>query len=132
MVCQRPFMQLNIAHNGMVQQCCSDALNQHIMGDDNTQSRFRIWSGNQFMKVRNSLIGKGELNNLCKICDLERAYEIVGDLRTLYGIVTTPRRRARWTLKHTLKAHYAILRREGLRKYILYSYSNRKSQILTG
>jgi len=84
MVCLRPFRQLYIAQNGIVAQCCSDALNKYVMGDINHQSILEVWNGDPFNKVRNGLIGKGELSELCKICDLERTYENVNDLKKLY------------------------------------------------
>jgi MoaA/NifB/PqqE/SkfB family radical SAM enzyme len=83
-VCLRPFRQLYIAHNGIVAQCCSDALNKYVMGDINNQSILEVWNGEPFNKVRKGLIGKGELSELCKICDLERTYENVNDLKKLY------------------------------------------------
>jgi len=83
-VCLRPFRQMYVAQNGVVAQCCSDALNKYVMGDMNTQSLMEIWNGEEFNKVRNSLLGKSELNDLCKICDLERIYENVNDLKGLF------------------------------------------------
>lgn len=83
-VCPRPFRQFYITTSGLVAQCCSDALNRHIMGDMKTQGLLEIWNGEPFQKVRNSLLGKGELNDLCKVCDLERTYETVSDLKALF------------------------------------------------
>jgi radical SAM protein with 4Fe4S-binding SPASM domain len=83
-VCLRPFRQIYITSHGLVAQCCSDALNRYIMGDVNKQSLLEIWNGEPFMRVRNSLLGKGELNELCRVCDLERVYETVDDLRKLF------------------------------------------------
>lgn len=82
-VCLRPFKQMYITYNGLVAQCCSDALNKYIMGDINKQSLLEIWYGEPFTRVRDSLLGNGELNDLCKVCDLERIYETVDDLKRL-------------------------------------------------
>jgi MoaA/NifB/PqqE/SkfB family radical SAM enzyme len=83
-VCLRPFRQLYITVKGLVAQCCSDALNRYIMGDINTDSLLDIWNGERFRKVRDSLIGKEPLNGLCRVCDLERAYQEVDEVRQLF------------------------------------------------
>lgn len=83
-VCLRPFRQLYITTSGLVAQCCSDALNRYIMGNMQTQKLLEIWNGEPFQRVRNSLLGYGELNDLCKVCDLERTYETVSDLRAIF------------------------------------------------
>ena len=83
-VCPRPFMQMYITWNGLVAQCCSDYLCRHVMGDLNTQSLEEVWNGERFAEVRNSLLGNRELNELCKVCDLERTYETADELRKLF------------------------------------------------
>jgi len=83
-VCLRPFMQMYISCNGLVAQCCTDTLNRYIMGDITKQPLLEIWNGEPFTKVRNGLIGKGELQDMCKVCDLERTYQTVDDLRQLF------------------------------------------------
>lgn len=83
MVCLRPFRQMYITSQGLVAQCCSDALNRYIMGDIKKQLLLEIWNGEPFTRVRNSLLGKGELNDLCRVCDLERSYATVDDLRKI-------------------------------------------------
>lgn len=85
-VCLRPFRQMYITSSGLVAQCCSDALNKYIMGDMNTQSFMEIWHGEPFAKVRDSLLNKGELNDLCKACNLERYYDSADHLRNLFGL----------------------------------------------
>jgi len=83
-VCLRPFRQIYITVTGLVAQCCSDALNQYIMGDINTQSLLEIWDGEPFKKVRNGLLGKDGLNELCKVCDLESTYDDVNQVKKLF------------------------------------------------
>ena len=83
-VCPRPFMQMYITCTGLVAQCCTDTLNRHIMGDITRESLLEIWNGKPFAEVRNALLGKGDLNEMCRVCDLERTYQTVDDLRQLF------------------------------------------------
>ena len=83
-ICLRPFRQLYITVEGLVAQCCSDALNRYIMGDINAESLLEIWNGEQLRKVRDSLIGKEPLNDLCRICNLERTYDTVDKVRQFF------------------------------------------------
>ncbi len=50
-------------------------------------------------------------------------------IRETAEMLLHPSRRLRYQMRRTLKAHYKILRNEGLRKYMLYSYNYRKGQL---
>jgi hypothetical protein len=58
--------------------------------------------------------------------DLSRIHVAPGKIR-IPGPPRTQSRRE--TLRRTVAAHYRILKNEGLRKYLLYSYSYRKRQV---
>lgn len=45
--------------------------------------------------------------------------------------VTIPKRKMVQTVRKTIRTHYRILRDEGLRKYLLYSYHYRKGQVFS-
>lgn len=85
-ICLRPFKQLYITCKGTVSQCCSDYLQKNIMGDANTESIMDIWNGKPFSEVRDSLLGKAPLNDLCKVCNIDTTYETADDLRRLFQL----------------------------------------------
>jgi MoaA/NifB/PqqE/SkfB family radical SAM enzyme len=82
--CLRPFKQIYITYDGMVAQCCSDPLAKYHVGDLKSQSLLEVWNGEALNKVRKSLRGEGELNCLCKICDVDMTYESCDDVKKIF------------------------------------------------
>lgn len=68
--CEHPFTQFNITADGRVSMCCADLFFSVPMGNVKNESIIEIWHGDQFNKVRKSLL-KGDRNTIetCRQCD---------------------------------------------------------------
>lgn len=68
--CEHPFTQFNITADSRVSMCCADFFFSVPIGNVKNESIIEIWYGNQFNKVRKSLL-KGDRNAMetCRQCD---------------------------------------------------------------
>lgn len=68
--CVLPFQQLIIRPDGKVSLCCNDPLGKCTLGDTNNQTLMEIWKGDEFKKVRETVLeGRGNYGH-CKCCDV--------------------------------------------------------------
>lgn len=68
--CVLPFQQLIIRPDGKVSLCCNDPLGKCTLGDTNKQTLMEIWNGEEFRKVRESILkGRGNYGH-CRNCDV--------------------------------------------------------------
>ena len=69
--CIRPYTQMIIRPDGKVSLCCNDPLGKNTLGDVSQKSLLDVWYGEEFDKVRKSLLsGRGSLPH-CKYCDTQ-------------------------------------------------------------
>lgn len=68
--CCVPWEQFYIIPSGEVKRCCSNPLDEKILGNVNINSIDEIWNGEEFKKYRdNMLLGRQNLDS-CKMCDV--------------------------------------------------------------
>jgi radical SAM protein with 4Fe4S-binding SPASM domain len=67
-VCINPWITSYIAVNGDVWGCCRFVTRKLIVGNLKNQSFSEIWNGENFLKLRDSLKRKTDLNIVCREC----------------------------------------------------------------
>jgi radical SAM protein with 4Fe4S-binding SPASM domain len=76
--CEHPFTQFNITTDGRVSMCSADLFFSDPMGDVSKQSLTEIWFGENFQKIRKSLMKDDrEPIELCSKCDYYGIHKFV-------------------------------------------------------
>jgi radical SAM protein with 4Fe4S-binding SPASM domain len=67
--CILPWTQLVIRPDGKISLCCNDVYGKYTLGDVNNNTLKEIWHSQEYIGVRNALLGGRQNIDLCKFCD---------------------------------------------------------------